>query len=105
MIDAQLSSSCNVPVRFTTLKDVPQAVASLLQNIVKLVYSLRSTGDSSGVQIRYDFDAEVRSAANAFGGQHRGNFVVVSSLHLMLSQLLNNDGYRANIVHSIAKFV
>ena len=63
--------------------------------MVEFVDALGIAGDSSGVEISAHFEAEIRGASNAIRDQYRSDFTVVAPAKLVLPQLLDGQGGRA----------
>jgi hypothetical protein len=77
----------------------------LLQRAIKVVHALSAIVYFSSVQVSDDFEAQIRGAANALRNQDRSDVIVVSPMQLSLSQLLNNDGGRPDVIHGIPELV
>src|ERR1700688_1582323 len=86
-------------------EEMAQAVARLLEGIVKFIDFLGRAGHFPRVDIRDEFVAEVGGAANAVRDEHRNDFAVIPALELKFPQLLNRQGGRAKRIDGVTEFV
>jgi len=82
-----------------------QAITGLFESAVKLVHTLAIGRNSSRVHVGYHFETQVRGAANSLGRQQQRDLSIVSAVHLLLPQLLNNNGGSSYVIHGIAKLI
>src|SRR5579864_5820257 len=99
-----MAATAWIPLGLLIAEKMPELFVNAFDGPEKFLDPHGFPGDLVGIRSRDDRVAQLRGAANAFGGQQGENRLWILAAQLAFLPLLNGPRRLAHIVHRIPKF-